>query len=58
MKKLIILFVSLIAISACTESERPAAQAKHALNSAQQAADQTAKQAQDMADQAQKMLDE
>lgn len=57
MKKLIILLTTLVAITACTEEERPAAQAKHALDTAHQAADQAAQHAQDMADRAQEMLD-
>lgn len=57
MKKLILLLVTLMVLSACTESERPAAKAKHALDSAQQAADLTTKQSQNTIDQAQKALD-
>ena len=54
MRNLFILCAALIALTACSESERPAAQTKHALNSAQQAADRTAEQAAKMAEQAQK----
>ncbi|WP_038247672.1 hypothetical protein [Ghiorsea bivora] len=57
MKKLMILLTILAAITACSEEERPAAQAKHALDAAQQAADQATQHAQDMADKAQEMLD-
>jgi len=58
MKKILILVATFVALAACTESERPAAQAKHALNAAQEAADATAKQAQDMADRAQEQIDQ
>ena len=57
MKQLIIICAALTLITACTEEERPAAQAKHALDSAQHAADQAAQHAQDMADKAQEMID-
>jgi len=56
-KKLILLLTILVAITACTEEERPAAQAKHALDAAHQAAEQATQHAQDMADRAQEMLD-
>jgi len=58
MKKTMLLIITLLAFTACTESERPAAQAKHAIDSAQEAADQTAKRAQEMVEQAQKLMDE
>ncbi len=58
MKKLIILIATLTAITACTEEERPAAQAKHALDAAHQAADQATQHAQDMADKAQNLFDD
>ena len=57
MKQLILICAILTLMTACTEEERPAAQAKHALDTAHQAADQAAQHAQDMADRAQEMLD-
>jgi len=57
MKQLIIICATLTLITACTEEERPAAQAKHALDAAHQAADQATQHAQDMANKAQEILD-
>jgi len=58
MKQLIIICATLTLITACTEEERPAAHAKHALDAAHQAADQAAQRAQDMADKAQNLFDD
>ncbi len=44
-------------VASCTQEQRPAAQAKHALDAAHQAADQATQHAQDMADKAQEILD-
>jgi len=58
MKTVSLTFILLATLSACTEEERPAAQAKHALDAAHNAANQATKHAQDMADKAQKMLED
>ncbi|MDQ7059001.1 MAG: hypothetical protein Q9N62_11530 [Ghiorsea sp.] len=57
MKQLILICAILTLMTACTEEERPAAQAKHALDAAHQAADQATQHAQDMADRAKEILD-
>jgi len=58
MKMLMAVLTALFLLMGCTESERPAAQAKQALDAAQQAADDTAAHAKEMAEKAQKMLNE
>jgi len=57
MKYLLITLCTLLFLNACTEEQRPAAQAKHALDATHQAADQATQHAQEMADKAQEMLD-
>ncbi len=51
------LLILIFSLAACTEDQRPAAQAKHTLDAAHQAADQATQHAQEMADKAQEMLD-
>ncbi|MDQ7003258.1 MAG: hypothetical protein Q9N02_11350 [Ghiorsea sp.] len=58
MKQLILICAALSFITACTEEERPAAQAKHALDAAHQAANQATQHAQDMADKAERIFDD
>ena len=58
MKQLMIICAALTLVTACTEEERPAAQAQHALDAAHKAADQASQHAQDMTDKAQSMFND
>jgi uncharacterized lipoprotein len=58
MKKIVVLLMVIAGFSACSESERPAAQAKHALDAAQHAADLSVQHSQEVLNQAAKSAGE
>jgi len=58
MTKIVVLLIVIAGFSACSESERPAAQANHALDAAKHAVDLSVHHSQKMLDQAAKSAGE